>query len=88
MCLPLMESEQEFLYQFFCKERIGTGHGVNRAQRILGNDICDSGFFEIEDAKFLWGVSARYRKGKLRMQKFCGEYPQVIEKARCRCNCT
>jgi len=51
-------------------------------------DICDSGFSGSEDAKFLREVSARCRKSGLRMQNFCGEYPQVIEKARCRCNCT
>ena len=42
----------------------------------------------VEDAKFLREVSARCRKSGLRMQNSCGEYPQVIEKARCRCNCT
>ena len=41
---------------------------------------------QVEDAKFLREVSARCRKSGLRMQNFCGEYPQVIEKARCRCN--
>ena len=49
--------------------------------------ICDSGFLKIEDAKFLRDVSASYRKGKLRMQNFNEKYPQIQEKARCRCNC-
>ena len=40
------------------------------------------------DAKFAKGVSASYGKNRLRMQNFCGKHPQVIEKARCRCNCT
>jgi len=43
-------------------------------------DICDSGFLGIEDAKFLRGVSANYGKNRLRMQNYCGEYLQVMER--------
>ena len=42
-------------------------------------DICDSGFSEIEDAKFGWEVSAKHRKSKLKMHNFKEEHPQVIE---------
>ena len=48
-------------------------------------DICDSGFSGIEDAKFLRGVSAKYRKSRLRMRNFCREYLQGIENVGCRC---
>ncbi len=47
---------------------------------MLNDDICDSGFLGIEDVKFLWEVSARHGKSKLRMQNFCGEYLQVMER--------
>ena len=47
----------------------------------MSEDICDNRCLGIEDAQFLRGVSARYRKGKLRMRNFCGVYPQVIERA-------
>ena len=40
-------------------------HEVNRTQRILNDDICDSGFFGIEDAKFLREASSGHRKGKM-----------------------
>ena len=36
-------------------------------------------------AQFLRGVSASYRKGKLRMHNFNEEHPQVIENVGCRC---
>ena len=44
-------------------------------------DICDSGFSGSEDAKIQLGVSARCRKGRLRMQNFCGRYLQGVERA-------
>ena len=37
---------------------------------LMGGGICDNGFDGIEDAKFLWEVSARHGKSKLRMQNF------------------
>jgi len=43
--------------------------------------ICDSGFSGSEDAKIQLGVSARCRKGRLRMQNFCGRYLQGVERA-------
>lgn len=60
----------------------------NRTQRILSDDICDSGFSRIEDAEFLQKVSASYRKCVMQMQNLQRKYPQVLEKARCRCNLT
>ena len=36
---------------------------------------------QVEDAHFYWRVSARYRKGRLRMQNFCGRYLQGVERA-------
>ena len=42
-------------------------------------DICDNGFLGIEDAKFLWEVSARHRKSRLQMHNFCGRYLQGLE---------
>ena len=50
MCLPLMESEQEFLYQFFCKECIGSGHGVQR----IGEIFVIVDFLEVRMQKFSW----------------------------------
>ena len=50
--------------------------------------ICDSGFSRIEDAEFLQKVSASYRKCVMQMQNLQRKYPQVLEKARCRCNYT
>jgi len=44
-------------------------------------DICDSGFSGSEDAKIQLGVSARCRKGRLRMHIFTGEYLQGVERA-------
>jgi len=44
-------------------------------------DICDSGFSGSEDAKIQLGVSARCRKGRLRMQNFCGRCLQGVERA-------
>ena len=37
---------------------------VNRTQRILSNDICDSEFLGIEDAKFGWEISVGSKKSK------------------------
>ena len=51
----------------------------------FSGDICDNGFSEIEDAEFYWGVSAGYRKNKLRMRNFTEEYPQGMENVGCRC---
>ena len=51
----------------------------------MSDNICDSGFFRIEDAKFGWEVSAKHRKSKLRMHNFKEKHPQVIENVRCRC---
>ena len=51
----------------------------------MGKDICDSGFSEIEDAKFWWRASAKHWKSKLRMRNFTGEHLHVIENVGCRC---
>ena len=51
----------------------------------MSDNICDSGFSEIEDAKFGWEVSAKHRKSKLRMHNFKEKHPHVIENVRCRC---
>ena len=39
-----------FLYQFFCKERIGTGHGVRR----IGEIFVIVDFLEVRMQKFSW----------------------------------
>ena len=40
---------------------------------------------QVEDAQFLRGLSASYRKGKLRMHNFNEEHLHVIENMGCRC---
>ena len=51
MCLPLMKSEQEFLYQFFYKSGIGSVREANRTQRIFGeiSEIMDFGELKMQN---------------------------------------
>ena len=51
----------------------------------MKEDICDSRFSRIEDAKFLSEVSASYGKSKLWMHNFNEKHPHVIENVECRC---
>ena len=51
----------------------------------LMRSICKALKEQVEDAQFYWGVSARYRKNRLRMRNFTGEHPHVIKNVGCRC---
>ena len=58
---------------------------AGRGCKISAGSICKSWKEQVEDAKFLRGVSAKYRKSRLRMRNFCREYLQGIENVGCRC---
>ena len=58
---------------------------AGRGCKISAGSICKSWKEQVEDAKFLRGVSASHGKSRLRMQNFCGEYLQGIENVGCRC---
>ena len=55
---------------------------------ILMGSICKSRKEQIWDAQFQWEASSRYRKCGMQMQNLRRKYPQIPERARCRCNCT
>ena len=53
---------------------------------ILLGSICKSWEEQVVDAQFQWEASSRYRKCGMQMQNLRREYPQIPERARCRCN--
>ena len=54
-----MESEQEFLYQFFVRNVLPFSELTSNAKDI-GEDIWDNGFLELKmqnfDEEYLWGI--------------------------------